>query len=102
MDVVCPSLPLNLLTPNGTADKLRPARKHTARIPAHGCRLVGCSLYVQLVNIESFSSRCAIQPNAQPSLYMTGPLTLSSFSLKIILRLASITLTACELPESDR
>jgi hypothetical protein len=71
---LCPSPPPKILTD----DKLRPTRKHTPRIPAHGCRLVVCSLCVQLVVIESFSSRCAIQTIAQPSLYKTGPPILSS------------------------
>ena len=59
---LCPSPP-----PNGlTDDKLRPD-KHTPRIPVHGCRLVVCSWYVQLVNIESFSSRCAIASSRELS-----------------------------------
>src|SRR6267142_1094649 len=79
---LCPSPP-----PNGlTDDKLRPD-KHTPRLPAHGCRLVVCSLYVQLVIIESFFSRRAIQTIAQPSLYRTGPPILSrTFSQKTNLR----------------
>src|SRR5439155_26378502 len=89
---LCPSPP-----PHGlTDDKLRPD-KHTPRLPVHGCRLVVCSLYVQLVNIESFSSRCAIQTIAQPSLYKTGPPILSRTSsgktvCELSLALALITL----------
>src|SRR6266851_4500380 len=62
MDVAClgPSPPPKILTD----DKLRPD-KHTPGIPVHGCRLAVCSWYVLLVNIESFSSRCAIQTIAQ-------------------------------------
>src|SRR5260370_41787915 len=75
---LCPSPPPKILTD----DKLRPD-KHTPGIPAHGCRLAVCSWYVQLVVIESFSSRCAIQTIAQPSLYKTGPPILSrTFSKK--------------------
>src|SRR5713226_9341322 len=70
---LCSSPPPKILTD----DKLRPTHKHTPCIPAHGCRLVVCSLYVQLVNIESFSSQCATQVSAQPSLYKTGPPILS-------------------------
>ena len=70
---LCPSPPPKILTD----DELRPTRKHTARIPVHGCRLVVCSWYVQFINIESFSSRRAIQTIAQPSLYKTRPPILS-------------------------
>src|SRR5712692_8258459 len=75
MDCAClrPSPPPKILTD----DKLRPD-KHTPGIPVHGCRLAVCSWYVQLVVIESFSSRCAIHLIAQPSLYKTGPPILSS------------------------
>lgn len=92
MDVACPSLPLNVLTD----DKLRPD-KHTLGIPVHGCRLAVCSWYVQLFVIESFSSWCAIQVVAQPSLYKTGPPILSSTFYgkticELLLVLALITL----------
>ena len=70
---LCPSPPPKILTD----DKLRPD-KHTPGIPVRGCRLAVCSLYVQLINIESFSSRCATHAIAQPSLYKTGPPILSS------------------------
>src|SRR6266851_1971949 len=91
---LCPSPPPKILTD----DELRPTHKHTPRIPAHGCRLVVCSLYVQLVNIESFSSRCAIQTIAQPSLYKTGPPILSStFYGKTICEL-SLALALITLP----
>src|SRR5712664_684937 len=53
---LCPSPPPKILTD----DKLRPD-KHTPGIRVRGCRLVVCSLCVQLINIESFSSWCAIQ-----------------------------------------
>src|SRR5260370_22264292 len=90
---LCPSPPLNVLTD----DKLRPD-KHTPSIPVHGCRLVVCSLYVQLVNIETFSSWCAIQTIAQPSLYKTGPPILSrTFYGKTICEL-SLALALITLP----
>jgi len=70
---------------------------------ADGCHLAACSWYVLLVNIESFSSRRAIQVIAQPFLYKTGPAILSStFSKKRSanhrLAVASIILTTGELP----
>ena len=77
MDVACPSLPPKILTPNLTDAKLRPD-KHTPRMAAEAVGLAVCSLYVQLVNIESFSSRCAIPDVAHPSLYKTGDAILSS------------------------
>src|SRR5712691_13201425 len=100
---LCPSPPSKVLTPDLTDAKLRPPAKHTPGIPVHGCRLAVCSWYVQLVVIESFSSRCAIQTIAQPSLYKTGPPILSStFYGKTIcelsLALALITLPLGELP----
>jgi hypothetical protein len=82
MDVVCPSLRPNVLTPNVTDARLRPLAKHTARIPAHGCRLVLCSMYVQLVNIGVFSSPCAIQTITRASVYKARPQILSSTFLK--------------------
>src|SRR2546423_12628633 len=59
---LCPSPP-----PNGLTDDKLKRDKHTPRIPVHGCRLVVCSWYVQLVNIESFSSRCAITSSRELS-----------------------------------
>src|SRR6266436_9675613 len=90
---LCPSPP-----PNGlTDDKLRPD-KHTPRIPVHSCRLVVCSWYVQLVNIESFSPRCAIQTIARTVLYKTGPPILSrTFYRKTICEL-SLALALITLP----
>jgi hypothetical protein len=67
MDVACPSLPLNALT----------TRKHTPRMAADDGRLAVCSLDVQLINIESSSSLCAVQVIAQPFLYKAGSTILS-------------------------
>ncbi len=50
MDVSCPSLPPKLMA----ADKLRPKAHATPRMPVYGRDFVECSLYVQLINIESF------------------------------------------------
>src|SRR6266478_5547211 len=95
---LCPTPPPKRLTPNVTDAKLRPLAKHTPRIPVHGCRLVVCSLYVLLVNIESFSSWCAIQTIAQASLYKTGPPILSrTFYGKTICEL-SFALALITLP----
>jgi hypothetical protein len=52
MDVSCPSLPLKVLTD----DKLRRDAYTTPYMTAHGCRLAVCSLNVQFVIIERFSS----------------------------------------------
>ena len=54
MDVSCPSLPPKILVPNETDAKLRPNEQTTLYLAAHGCHFVDCSLYVLLVNIESF------------------------------------------------
>src|SRR5713226_6234752 len=78
MDVSCPSLPPKILVRNETDAELRPNEQTTAYMAAHGCHFVECSLYVLLVIIECFSSRCAIHLIAQPSLYKTGPPILSS------------------------
>ena len=83
MAVSCPSLPPKILTPEVTDARLRRLDRHTLRMAADGCHLGACSLYVLLVNIESFSSRRAIQVIAQPSLYKTEPAILSrTFSEK--------------------
>jgi hypothetical protein len=76
IDVSCPSLSPKTLI----ADKLRPRpnAQTTGHMPARGCHFVECSLYVQLVIIERFSSSCAIHSYAQPVLYKAGPLILSS------------------------
>ena len=74
---LCLSPPPKILTATLTLAKLRPLDKHTPRIPAQDVGLAVCSLYVQLVNIESFSSRCAIQMMAQPFLYKAEPSILS-------------------------
>jgi len=50
MDVSCPSLPPKVLV----ADKLRPNAQTTGCMAARGCHFVECSLFVLLVNIESF------------------------------------------------
>src|SRR5260370_13601588 len=89
---LCPSPPPNVLTD----DKLRPD-KHTPGIQVLGRRLAVCSRYVQLVVIESFSSRRAIQTIAQPSLYKTrSPILSRTFYGKticeLLLALALITL----------
>jgi len=85
MDVSCPSLPPKILIPNETDTKLRPNEQTTAYMAADGCHLSIGSLYVLLVIIESFSSQCATQVIAQPSLYKTGPPILSrTFSKKQI------------------
>ena len=63
MDVSCPSLPPKILTD----DKLRPTRKHVARMAADGCHLATCSLYVLLVIIEISSSPCAIMSSRELS-----------------------------------
>ena len=67
MDVVCPSLPLKILTPNVTDAELRPADRHTPRMAADGCHLATCSLYVLLVIIEISSSPCAIMSSRELS-----------------------------------
>jgi len=72
---LCPSPPPKILTD----DKLR-LDKHTPGIPVHGCCLAVCSLYVQLVLIESFSLWCAVHVIAQPLLCKTGLPILSSTS----------------------
>jgi hypothetical protein len=84
MAASCPSLPPKILT----ADELRLVREHTPRMAAMAVGFAVCSLFVQLVNIESFSLRCAIQTIAQPLLYKTGPSILSrTLSEKINLRM---------------
>jgi hypothetical protein len=74
MDASCPSLPPKMLV----ADKVRPNEQTTGYMAAHGCHFIVCSLYVLLVNIESFFLAVRDQSFAQPSLYKTGPLILSS------------------------
>jgi len=77
MDASCPSLPPKILVRNETDAELRPNAQTTVYMPAHNCHLVECFWYVLLVIIESFSSQCASQVSAQPSLYKTGPSILS-------------------------
>ena len=67
MDVVCPSLPLNVLTPEVTDAKLRPLARHTPRMAADGCHFAVRSLYVLLVIIKVSSSLCAIMSSRELS-----------------------------------
>ena len=91
MDASCPSLPLNVWTD----DKLRRNADTTPYMAAHGCRLV-CSLNVQFVIIERFSSLCAIHSYAQPALYKTGPLNLSSTFCKRVVMQFEVRATNAE------
>ena len=74
---LCSSPPPKILVSNETDAKLRPNEQTTAYMAADGCHFVECFSYVLLVNIESFSSQCATQVSARPSLYKTGPPILS-------------------------
>jgi hypothetical protein len=74
------------LVRNETDAELRPNEQTTVYIAAHGCHFVECFWYVLLVIIESFSSLCATQMSAQPSLYKTGPSILSSSFCKFFLQ----------------
>ena len=78
MDVACPSLPLNELTPNMTDAELRPVRRHTPRMAADGCHLATCSLYVLLFIIEIFFLTARDETVARIVLYKTRPPILSS------------------------
>jgi len=94
MTVSCPGLPPKILID----DALRPTRKHTPRMAALAVGFAVCSLFVQLVNIESFSSRCAIQSIAQPPCIRQVQLSCQELSLKKsicewFVRVALITLT---------
>ena len=83
---LCPSLPPKILTD----DRLKLVRKHTPRMAAVAVGFAVCILFVQLVNIESFSSQCAIQTIARPSLYKTGPSILSrTFSKNLRARICA-------------
>jgi len=82
MDATCPSLPPNVLTD----DKLRLNAHTMPYMAAHGCHLA-CSLNVQFVIIERFSSSCAIHSYAQATLYKAGLLNLSSvFCKKVVMQ----------------
>ena len=54
MDVSCPSLPPKILVRNETDAEPRPKEQTTGYMAAPGCHFIECSLYVLLVNIESF------------------------------------------------
>src|SRR6266849_2690897 len=102
MEVVCPSLPLKILT----GDKLRPVRKQTPRMAADGCHLAACSLYVLLVIIEISSSPCAIISSRGLSCIRQDhrscqELFVKKQKLRTRARLASITLTPAKLPEQS-
>jgi hypothetical protein len=73
MAVSCPSLPPKILTD----EQVRPTRGHRLRMAADGCHLAACSLYVLLVNIESFLRTSAIFMIARTVLYKTGPAIMS-------------------------
>lgn len=103
MDFVCPSLPLNLLTPNGADAGLRLVRKHAARMAPEGCHLATCSLYVLLVIIEISSSPCVTCLPREPSCIKQDHRSCQAFSeinLRTLAREASITLRLTELPAS--
>jgi hypothetical protein len=83
MAVSCPSLPPKILTD----EQVRPTGKHRLRMAAEGRHLAACSLYVLLVNIESFLRTSAIFMIARTVLYKARPAILSrTFSEKTDLR----------------
>ena len=83
MDVLRPSLPPKLFIANVTDAKVRPIEQTTEYMAARGCHFIECSLYILLINIESFFLTVREAFTARTVLYKLSILVLSrTFSQK--------------------